>query len=300
MADNSFPGPDTIHRFELNNGLTVLIYENDASQSIVVDGVVRAGALAESLDTAGLASYTADMLLRGTTSRSFDEIYESIESIGSSVSFGADRHATDLGATGLAEDLELILGVLADSLRHPVFPGDQVEKVRGEITAGLQMRANDTRQMAGLKFRELLYQEHPYGRSVDGYLDSIRNFSRDDIVEFHEKYYGPKGMILTLVGAVKAEHALAKVESAFGDWNTGQEPVPSVSEVARPGSRVRVHHEMPDKSQTDIVLGVPGPPRSAPGPCRGRRGSCRTSDRRRPAPAGERGGRDRRGGSRGG
>jgi len=264
MPDNSFPGPETIHRFELDNGATVLIYENEASQSVVVDGMVPAGALADNRETAGMASYTAQMLLRGTKNRSFDGIFEEIEAIGASVDFGSGRHASDFFGHCLTEDLDLILDILSDSLRNPTFPEDQVERIRGEITAGLQMRANDTRQMAGLSFRELLYQNHPYGLSVDGYLDSIQNLDRDTLSEFHNRHYGPQGMIITLVGGIKPETALAKVQAAFGDWNTSQQPMPSVPMIQRPDSKLRTHFQMPDKTQTDLVLGVPGPLRSAP------------------------------------
>ncbi len=264
MLDNSFPGPATIHRYELDNGITVLIYENEASQSVVVDGLIRAGALIETRVIAGLANYTAEMLMRGTKNRSFDDIFEEIESVGATVGFSAGRHVTDFFATGLAEDLDLILGIMSDSLRSPVFPDEQVERVRGEIAASLQMRANDTSQMAALKFRELLYQNHPYGKSVEGYLDSVQRLKRSHLAKYHDRYYGPEGMIITLVGAVEPEAALAKVQAVFGDWNTNQEPMPDAPEATRPDSIVRTHFEMPDKTQSDIMLGVPGPLRSAP------------------------------------
>jgi len=263
MPDNSFPGPETVHRFELDNGITVLIYENAASQSIIIDGIIRAGALVESRETAGLANYTADMLLRGTKKRSFDMIFEEVEAVGASVDFGAGRHVSDFFGSCLAEDLDLILGIIADSLRQPVFPENQVEKVRGEIITGLHIRANDTGQMAGLHFRELLYKDHPYGKSSEGYLDSIQRLNRDALAEYHEQFFGPKGMIITLVGAIEPKSGLALVQKAFGDWDTGQLIVPSVPGARRPSSRLQTHHEMPDKTQTDIMLGVPGPLRAA-------------------------------------
>ncbi len=264
MTDNSFPGPKSIHRFQLDNGITVLIYENEASQSVVVDGLIRAGALAESREMSGLANYAASMLLRGTKNRSFDEVFEEIESIGAAVDFSAGRHVTDFYGHCLAEDLDFILNIMSDSIRQPTFPVDQVERIRGEITAGLQIRANDTRQMAGLSFRELLYQDHPYGRSVEGYLETIQSINNDALADYHDTYFGPKDMIITLAGGIKAGTALAQVQAAFGDWNTNQQQMPTVSSIERPKSKTRAHFEMPGKTQTDIVLGVPGPFRSAP------------------------------------
>ncbi len=264
MSLNSFPGPETIHRFELDKGITLLVYENMDAESVVVDGLVRAGALAEDREMAGLADFTAEMLMRGTEKRSFDEIFEEIEAVGASVDFGAGRHVSDFSASSLAEDLDLILDILSDSLLHPTFPEDQIERVRGEVIAGLQMRANDTRQMAALKFRELLYQDHPYGRSVNGYLDSVDRIDKESMARYHDHYFGPKGMIITLVGAIEAGSALEKVSSAFGSWETEQQFLPEVPLASRPDSKQRMHFDMPEKTQSDIMLGVPGPLRSAP------------------------------------
>jgi len=127
------------------------------------------------------------------------------------------------------------------------------------------MRANDTRRMANLAFNELLYGEHPYGRSIRGYLDTIPGISREEIVRFHADYYGPKGMIITIVGAVKAEEAVEKVAAALEDWHCpDQRPVPPVPDAPRPDELLRTVVDMPEKSQSDIVLGLPGPRRSAP------------------------------------
>jgi zinc protease len=264
MSLSSFPGPETIHRFQLDNGITVLVYENRTVESVVVDGLVRAGALAEVREMAGLADFTAEMLMRGTEKRSFDEIFEEIEAVGASVDFGAGRHVSDFYASCLAEDLDLILDILSDSLLHPTFPEDQIERVRGEVIAGLQMRANDTRQMAALKFRELLYQDHPYGQSVNGYLDSADRIDQESIARYHDHYFGPKGMIITLVGAIEPESAFEKVSSAFGSWEKEQQSMPEVPLANRPDSKQRIHFDMPEKTQSDIMLGVPGPLRSAP------------------------------------
>lgn len=265
MSRNAYPGPETIHRHVLSNGIVVLVYENFASESVVVEGVLRAGALVEPAEKAGLADFTADLLMRGTQSRTFEEIYEALESVGASLSFGSGRHTTSFSGRSLVEDVDLILDLLSQSLRQPTFPEAQVELVRGQTMTGLHMRANDTRRMARLKFFELLYDGHPYSRSTSGYLETVPLITRDDLVAFHQNYYGPKGMIVTVVGAIKSEDALAKIEAILGDWQPEQQKLmPPVPDAPRPPETIRAHVAMPDKSQSDLILGLPGPRRSAP------------------------------------
>ncbi|MCB8983720.1 MAG: insulinase family protein [Ardenticatenaceae bacterium] len=265
MADIHFPGPETIYRRVLPNGLTILAYENFASESVVIEGLVRAGALGESADKAGLAAFTTALLDRGTQQRSFAQIYEALESVGADIYFSCDKHTTDFGASSLVEDVDLVLALLAESLREPSFPAQQVEQVRGQTLTSLVMRANDTGRMARLAFYDLLYPNHPYGRSVTGYPETVQAITREEIARFHRDYFGPQGMILTIVGHIEAEKAVEKVTAVFGDWhNPQQKPLPVVPPAPRPAGLVRAFVPMPDKAQADLLLGLPGPLRSAP------------------------------------
>jgi zinc protease len=265
MANPTFPGPESIHQRQLANGITVLVYENFAAESVVVEGYFPAGALSEQRSQAGLAQFTAGMLMRGTKQRTFAEIYEALESVGATLEFDSGRHTTDFSIASLVEDLDLVLELLAESLRYPTFPADEVEQERGEILTGLQIRENDTRQMAGLKFRELLYGNHPYGRSPQGYSETIKELTRDDLARFHELHYGPSGMVIVVVGAVKADEAVGKIEAVLGDWqNSNWQPLPALPAVEPPIAKQRIYHSIPEKTQADIVLGWVGPERARP------------------------------------
>lgn len=265
MTAASYPGPETIHRHVLDNGITVLIYENMSSDTIAVEGIVRAGAVIEPPAQAGLADFAADLLIRGSSRWTFEGIAEALESIGAGVSFGGSRHTTGFSTHSLAEDLDLVLDIAADCLIRPTFPADHVARVRGQTITGLQMRANDTRSMARLAFYETAYRDHPYGRSVNGYEETVAALGRDDVCDLHARLYGPRDMIIGLVGAISADEALRKLTAVFGGWrNDAQQSIPLAPDAPRPAGLVRRHVPMPDKHQVDLVLGLPGPRRSAP------------------------------------
>ena len=261
----SLPGPETITRREISNGIVVLVRENHTSPSVVVDGDLRAGALWETRERAGLADFTASALLRGTERRSFAEIYEAIESVGASLSISGGTHTSGFYGKALAEDLSLLLELAAEGLRRPTFPENQVERLRGEILTRLAIRDNDTRARADEAFFELAYPNHPYSIDEEGYPDTIRAITRDDLVDFHRRHFGPRGMLVTVVGAVRAGDALALVEKYFGDWtNPGQPPEPALPPLAPPSGPVTRRVPMPGKMQSDVVLGGPGPARKHP------------------------------------
>ena len=262
---STVPGPEDIVRQELPNGMVALVRENFTSPAVVVQGYLLAGSVAEPDDKAGLAGFTASLLTRGTENRTFEEINETVEGVGASLDISAGRHTARFHAKSLAEDLELILDVLADVLRHPSFPPEHVEKVRGQWLTDLLERDHDTRRMASLTFRELTYPNHPYGRSLIGYHETVKAIDRGDVVSFYRHRYGPRGGVVVVVGAVKAEKALALLERLFGDWfsEEGQEEV-SLPPVPRLEAIRRKEVPMPGKTQTDIVLGWPGLSRTDP------------------------------------
>lgn len=265
MLDKRYPGPDTILRETLPNGITVLAFENFSSQTVAIEGFIRAGAMQEDADKVGLASFTAEMLLRGTVAYDFGQIYELLESRGASLSFGGGRHLTHFSGYCLEEDIDLVFDIMARAIRSPLFQESQVERVRGQIETGLQERANDAGQMVSLTFMETLYRDHPYGRSIYGYVETLDQIQRSDLAEFHSSHYGPQGMVIGIAGAIRREVVLEKAREAFVDWkNSRQTTVPAAADVARPKNEIVRSIQIPGKSQVDLVMGLPGPRRSAP------------------------------------
>jgi len=261
----SLPGPDDITREILPNGITVLTRSNFNSPSVVVTGYFGAGGLCDPDDKLGLAEYTSYALMRGTKTRSFDEIYHELESVGASLGFSSGVHTSGFNARSLAEDLPLLLRLMSEALITPSFPRTEMEKLRAQLLTGLSIRAQDTSDMASMVFDQLLFKGHPYSRPEDGYPETIQNIRRDDLVKFHRDYYGPRGMVIAIVGAVTAEEAVKQVKRAFGDWQPrGQKEAPKLPELKLLKKTVSKHHHIPGKSQSDMVIGTNGPRRRDP------------------------------------
>lgn len=259
------PGPETVVRRVLPNGIITLVRENFLSPSVVVLGSLWAGGLDESDEKAGLSALTSTCLMRGTAKRSFHQIYDLLESAGATLSFGAGMHTTSFYARCLAEDLPLVLELAADGLRAPIFPQDQFERLRGEYLTHLTIREQDTGERAHMAFAELAYAGHPYAHDEVGNSKTVQGISRKDLQEFHAKQYGPRGMILTVAGAVHSAKATHLVEKFFGDWKNPAQPerapLPPAPHAA---GKIEKYISLPGKSQADLVLGTPGPARTSP------------------------------------
>jgi zinc protease len=265
LTIHSLPGPDDIVRRELPNGILVLLRPNLSSLSVVVTGYLSAGAIFEPDDKLGLASFTALALMRGTTQHDFQQIYDGLESNGASLGIDGGTHSIGFYGHALAEDLDLLIGTLSETLRQPVFPADQVERLRNQLLTGLAIRAQDTTEVASLAFDELVYDGHPYSRPEDGYPETIRSIKREDLVAFHEKHLGPRGMVISIVGGVDTERALESVARFLGDWKNPNQPIqPDLPSLKPLSGTISRQVNIPGKSEADIVMGVAGPPRRSP------------------------------------
>lgn len=262
---NSTPGADDIHRIELPNGIVVLSRANFNSPSVFISGLLPAGALFDSDEKLGLADFTSSLLMRGTETRNFHQIYETLESVGASLGVGCGTHSASFNGKALTEDLDNLLGILADILRSPTFPEEHVEKLRTQLLTGLAIRSQNTGEMAALAFDKIIYKGHPYSRPEDGYPETIKAITQADIIAFHRKHYGPKGMIVAIVGGIDPTRALEKVSQVLGDWQNPGQPV--LPELPRPHKLPKTTSQrvnIPEKSQADIIIGAAGPSRSDP------------------------------------
>ena len=262
---NAIPGPDDITQKELENGIRLLTRSNFNSPSVSISGYLTSGALFDSDDQLGLADFTASALMRGNANREFMTIYDALESVGASLGFNGATHTTGFGGQSLAEDLPLLLEILSETLQSPTFPGQQVMRLRAQLLTNLAVRAQDTRGMASLAFDQIVYKGHPYSRPEDGFPETIQNISREDLISFHKYHYGPRGMVIAIVGAVDPQAVIDQVEKHFGQWqNPLQKDPPDLPSLPPLRKELIQKVEIPGKSQADIVMGVAGPTRKSP------------------------------------
>jgi len=261
----SLPGVEDIYRVTLSNGITVLARSSFNTPSISMGGYLPAGSIFETDEKLGLADFVSSSLMRGTQTRTFDAIYNELESVGASMGFDSGVHNISFGGRALLEDFPLLLQLLSESLLAPTFPKSEVEKLRVHMLTGLALREQDTSDMAAMAFDRLLFEGHPYSRPADGFVETIQSITRKDMQEFHRRYFGPKGMVIAIVGAIDPKKAAEALENVLGGWQvSGQVGAPALPACKPVKKTVKHHHVLAGKSQSDLVIGMIGPRRKDP------------------------------------
>ncbi len=263
---DAIPGPHNIIVGQLSNGLRVWAFENFETQTVSVQGFAPGGSINERPEQAGLAEITAAMLRRGTLKHDFDAINARIEEVGATFGFDTGRHTLSFDAYSLAEDFDLVLDLMAESLLLPAFPEDELKKTRSRTLARLDERRHSTRAMASLTFRKHLYPPgHPYHSPLLGEPETVRRLQRDDLLRFYQEKIDPVGGIVVVVGAIAANKAIARLEQALGDWrHPAARPDLSIPPRPQLSGKIQVNVAVRGKSQSDIIVGWPGIARSDP------------------------------------
>lgn len=258
--------PESVVRRPFGAGAVALIRENHANPSVTIRGYIDAGARHDPPGREGLALFTASMLTRGTAAYTSERLALTLDSLGASLSVGADIEGAAFGVRCLAEDVTRLLDLLAEVLVRPTFPPDEIEKQRAKIITSICEDRHDTRVAAEKAFRAAAYPPpHPHHRLPAGEEETVAAVSRDDLLTFHRQRVRPDRSVIAVVGDVAAPRILERLNAALGDWAGTAFAAPPAVPAAGPGPSVeRRTVAIPGKTQADIVLGVPGFGRMSP------------------------------------
>lgn len=245
----------------LPTGAMLLVLENRATPTISLRGSLRAGSYFEPRDQPGLARLTADMLERGTLRRTKLQLANDLESVGAELEFSADPFNVEIAGRALAKDLSLLLGTLAEELREPAFPAEELEKLKQQAIAAVQEQQANTRLRAYEKFSQLTYDPaNPfYVHAGDELVKSLNSIRVEDVRRFYDERYGGRSLILSIVGDVRTAEVEKLFAEAFGEF-TGPESVEiEVDDPTTPQAERREIVLLKEKANVDVLLGTAAP-----------------------------------------
>lgn len=255
----------TALRYELPNGMVALVQRNATAPTVSVYGEVRVGAANEPPEKNGLSAFTGAALISGAGHRTFQEIVARTEAVGASVNAGGGMHSTGFAGRSLNEDVALILEILSDMVRAPMFPDEEIERLRGQFLMALREDEQDTSVRASRALRSIMFPPtHPYSRLSRGTIETISTLTREDLLQFHTLYH-PAATTIAVVGDIDPAAVMALIERFFGDWQApGAPPRVTLPDPLPLPDQRRVHIALDGKSQTDVIWAVHGLDRRSP------------------------------------
>jgi zinc protease len=249
-------------RFALSNGLTVLLLEQHKLPVFAASLYVLRGSEANPPHLPGLASFTADMLDEGTTTRPALKLADDVAQIGATLGSTSDQSAVSIA--GLRRNADAAFELMADVALHPAFAASEVERLRNERLTDLLQQRDDPRALATRVFNRAVYgPDHPYGYTELGTEAALKAVTRADMEQFWKSGYVPGNAALVVSGDVTPQDLRQLAEKYFGKWS-GTAVAVQLPALPPPSGRRVFVVDKPAAPQTALRVGAVGVPRSNP------------------------------------
>jgi len=249
------------HRFVLDNGITLLVREDELVETVGIRAVFPGGLRSETLPTNGTFAFISELLPKGTRTMSAQEIALKVGNMAGGLSGFNGKNTFGIKAEFLSRFFKEGLSLISEILQSPSFNKEEAEKIRPELLARLKQQEDSLTGLAFKEFNRLLFEGHPYGLNTAGSEETIRGVSVAALHDLYLQHARPDKLVLAVSGAVDAEEVRDIVARLFGGW---QAPPLSSSEFAEEILPPDVPQEprqvdiARDKEQVHLVIGFLG------------------------------------------
>lgn len=253
-----------LHRRTLDNGLQVIATQTGDVPLVTLSVLLPGGSASDPRSQAGLANMAALLAGKGTASTGGRDIARRLEGLGAELSATARSDGTVFSLSAPRAVIAQAGAVLADVIRRPTYPADEVAREKARLVDGLAVAMRDPGSLAAMAMRPLLYGAAPYGNVTGGTPASLAAITRDDLLAHAQAWWRPAGTQVVVTGGIAPDDAFALVDGLLGDWQPAASPapVPAAEPAGSPQPVRTVVIDMPDAGQAAVLLVARGPARA--------------------------------------
>jgi zinc protease len=246
-----------IQKFELANGLRVLVREDARLPLVSMTAVFRGGLLAETPATNGVTRLMSKVLLKGTKTRTAEQIADAIEAVGGNIGSDAGNNSFNVSLDVTKPDLKLGVELLSDILRNATMPEKAVAREKEVQLAGIKEDEEQLTTVARNILREALFPQHPYALRGKGSPESVARLSQKDLIEFRDRYLVARNGVVAVFGNVKAAEVKKLLEQSLGKMKSGNLALTDAP-APTPLSKIETVEADREKEQSVIMVGYRG------------------------------------------
>ncbi len=246
-----------IQKFELPNGVRVLVREDARLPLVAMTAVFRGGLLAETPETNGITRLMAKTLLKGTKTRTAEQIANQIEAVGGSISSDAGNNSFTVALDVTKPDLKLGVELLSDVLLNATMPEAAVAREKEVQLAGIKEEEEQLTTVAKNILREALFTKHPYALRGNGSVESVQKLNAKQLLEFRDRYLVGKNCVISIFGNVNAAEVKQILERTLGPLKAGELALQDAPPPAQIEKTTTVESRK-EKAQSVLMVGYRG------------------------------------------
>ena len=247
--------------YTLPNGLKVTLVPYGIIPKAAISLAVDAGQINEGSGRVGVASLTTDLMKEGTEKLTAQQVAEAAARMGSTLEIHAGTDQTKLGIDVLQEFAPDAVKLLADVAQHPRLPESEIDRLKNDALRQIALQNSQPQTIAVVRFRKILYVDHPYAMVVPTEAD-IKKLSLQDVKDFYAGNFGAQRAHLYIAGKFDGAAIKQAIAESFGGWNKGAARMENVP-VLKP-QHVLDLTDRPGAPQSTLIVGLPVPPATSP------------------------------------
>ena len=252
---NSNP-PREIQSTTLSNGLTIVTERMPHVRSVSIGVWIASGSRLERGAERGIAHFLEHMLFKGTTTRSAEDIARAVDSVGGNLDAFTSKELVSYNTKVLDEHLPIAWDILSDLVLNPVFDGVELEKEKSVILEELKMELDNPEYLVHELFVKHLWKGHGLSQPIIGVKPTIQAFTREMLVDYHQRIYTPANIVITATGNLEHEQIVAMVGASFESRPTGKK----LPKQSKPTLHAPFVLKQKRTQQAHVYIGAPSYP----------------------------------------
>lgn len=236
--------------FTLKNGIKLITVKRD-TQIAALHGAIKVGSLYEEKNEKGIAHFIEHMLFKGTKNLDNEKLNSYLENLGGEYNAYTDFDCTVYSITSLVDELEEAIRLMADMFINSIFPTDELEKERNVILAEIRTSRDDVEDYSFEKIDEIAFDRSPLRYGTIGKESSVKGFTREELIEFYNKYYVPNNCYLTIVSNKEHEFVKNIIEKYWNDWE--RKELKKVGIITEKNKEIKIISNKKEIEQSTII-----------------------------------------------
>lgn len=219
---------------------------------------IKGGMLLEDLNKVGVSNLLADLMMRGTATKTPAELENAIESLGANIYLYSGDQSITVGGTTLARNYDKTMALVQEMLLEPRFDATEFDLLKQDVLSQIEQQKANPNAIASNEFSKLLYGENNIlSRNGVGTEQSVNAITLQDLKDYYNNYIGSNLATFKIVGAIDESKVRSTLQSLNDSWKVKEVTFPELPEVNRPEQAAVYFYDVPDAKQSVINFGYP-------------------------------------------
>lgn len=202
---------------DLDNGLKIITVKKDTELFSINLGV-KIGAYYEDDSNRGISHFLEHMMFKGTKNRDNEKLNRELEFLGGEYNAYTNYNSTVFSISCLKEESEDAVDLLSDMILNSTFNKEEMDREKGVVISEIRSSKDDVAEFSANKIFHYAFEKSPLRYEVAGFEEKVKNFTRQNLIEFYNSYYTPDNTIITVVSPFEHEFVAKIVEAKFSKW----------------------------------------------------------------------------------